>query len=407
MSSRVQVAIIGAGPYGLSLAAHLGAAGVHSRVFGAPMEFWSRFMPAGMLLRSEKVASNLADPHKQLTLDRYLEHRGVTCSSGRVPVQSFNAYGRWFHKQAVRDSDSRNVSRLQATSGGFHLTLEDGEPLEAERVVVAAGIASFAYRPPQFNDLPREVVSHSSEHSHLQEFAGRRVLVIGAGQSAFESAALLREAGAEVEILLRARQVRWLRRAGLDRHLNNAVKFMFPTHGVGRRSTAHIIARPGLYRLLPPNLRTRIDRNAMRPAVSGWVESRISGMQISTGRSVAHAERSAHGVSVRFDDGSERQVNHILLGTGYRVDISRYNFISPELLQKIRRVNGYPELNAHCESSVPGLFFVGATCAYSFGPLLRFVVGSQFCAGVVTEAVAASCTARATRRTVRALWPAT
>jgi predicted ATP-grasp superfamily ATP-dependent carboligase/cation diffusion facilitator CzcD-associated flavoprotein CzcO len=395
MSNPCQVAVIGAGPYGLSVTAHLCAAGIEARVFGRPMEFWTRYMPAGMLLRSEKVASNLSDPGNKLGLDAYFTSEGIDLPSDRVPVEMFNAYGRWFQEKAVPTSDPRNVSRVEAGPDGFHLTLEDGEQVDADRVVVAAGIAPFAYRPPQFSDLPPELASHSSNHNDLSEFDGKRVIVIGAGQSGFESAALLSEAGAEVEVILRAPSVRWLRRRALPGYMDRIARHLFPTHGVGGRRTAHIIARPDLLRLLPPDMRMKIDRKAMRPAVSSWVEPRVGRVRVSAGRTIASAQRSASGVSLALDDGSQRQADHILLGTGYHVDISRYDFIAPELLRSIRRTNGYPELSAGCESSVPGLFFIGASCAYNFGPLLRFVVGSQFCARTVTKAVVASCNARA------------
>jgi cation diffusion facilitator CzcD-associated flavoprotein CzcO len=93
MSSICDVAIVGAGPYGLSAAAHLRAAGVEARVFGRTMEFWERQMPAGMLLRSSWNACHISDPNHRLTLDDYQVNRGTTLGAP-VPLDSFIAYGR-------------------------------------------------------------------------------------------------------------------------------------------------------------------------------------------------------------------------------------------------------------------------------------------------------------------------
>ena len=95
------VAIIGAGPYGLAAAAHLHAAnGLDIRVFGDPMSFWHEQMPRGMVLRSPYVASNIADPERELTLDGYQE---LTKQQLPRPValEQFVDYGRWFQDQAL------------------------------------------------------------------------------------------------------------------------------------------------------------------------------------------------------------------------------------------------------------------------------------------------------------------
>jgi cation diffusion facilitator CzcD-associated flavoprotein CzcO len=207
---QTDVAIIGAGPYGLSAAAHLRAVdGVNVQVFGRPMSFWADNMPAGMRLRSPWVASNLSDPGGRLTLDAF---RAATDQqfSNPVPIESFVEYGRWFQKQVAPDLDPRCVKRVDRVPNGFRLTVEDGTTVSATRVVVAAGIESFPRWPEELKQLSPDLVSHSSKHSDLGRFAGQCVLVIGGGQSALESAALLHEAGAQAEVLMRMPVVRFL-----------------------------------------------------------------------------------------------------------------------------------------------------------------------------------------------------
>src|SRR3954453_21992879 len=165
--STHDVAIIGAGPYGLAAAAHLRSAGLGVRVFGEPMEFWRSQMPGGMLLRSSWDASHISDPEHALTLDKYQEVMGITLPRP-VPLENFVEYGQWFQRQVVPDLDQRKVARVEsAPSGGFQLTLEDGEWFQAKRVLVATGLASFTNRPAQFDGLPHSLASHSSDLSDL------------------------------------------------------------------------------------------------------------------------------------------------------------------------------------------------------------------------------------------------
>src|SRR5689334_16342176 len=233
-----RVAIIGAGPYGLSAAAHLRAIpGMEMRVFGECMSFWERNMPAGMLLRSYWEGSHISDPHGEFTLDQYERARGVQLPRP-VRLDDFVGYGRWVQRQVANPLDSRRVTRIDAAPGSFRLALEDGERISAERVVIATGIASYAWRPPQFDGLPPALAAHSSEHCDLGQFAGKRVVVVGGGQSALESAALLREAGADVEVIVRAPVVHWLRHGSplhswLHRDGNVLRRILYPPSDVG------------------------------------------------------------------------------------------------------------------------------------------------------------------------------
>jgi hypothetical protein len=99
------------------------------------------------------------------------------------------------------------------------------------------------------------------------------------------------------------------------------------------------------------------------------------------------AQPSNGNVSVSLADGSERTYDHVLLGTGYEIDVSRYPFLAPELADQIELEGGYPRLRAGLESSVPGLHFLGAPAAHTFGPIMRFVVGTWYAAPAVTRRV--------------------
>lgn len=382
------VAVIGAGPYGLAAASHLHAAdGLSISVFGEPMSFWERQMPKGMLLRSPYVASNIADPERALTLDGY--QAGTHQQLARpVGLEHFVNYGRWFQQQAFPPLDPRQVVRIEK-NGAFQLELDDGQNVRANRVIVAAGIMPFAWKPSQFRELPSELASHSSEHRDLVRFAGKHVAVVGGGQSALESTALLHEAGAQVELLVRAPRIYYLRRArGLIHQLGPVTKLLFAPAEVGPAGVSRLVSAPNWYRRLPRAVQDRFSVRSLRPAGAAWLQPRLEQLPIALSTNVLSARESSEGmVDLTLTDGSRRRADHVLLATGYRVDISAYPFLPAELLQRIARIGGFPRLSRGFESSLAGLHFLGAPSAWSYGPLMRFVAGTEFAAPELTSAV--------------------
>jgi cation diffusion facilitator CzcD-associated flavoprotein CzcO len=385
--TRCDIAILGAGPYGLSAAAHLAAAdGLDVRVFGEPMSFWEKHMPKGMLLRSPLAGSQLSDPYRALTLQAYAGTSGNHITYP-LPLDRFIDYGRWFHSRAVPNLDSRKVACVEKNGSGLQLRLEDGEIWKARRVLIAAGIVPFAWRPLEFRNLPLALASHSCEHCDLRQFAGKKVAVIGAGQSALESAVLLNETGSDVEVLVRGPNVRWLWRQKWFHTFRPVARLLYAPSDVGQAGLSHLVARPNLFRRLPRSVQDPWAKRAIRPAGAGWLKPRCDSVRITTGRVVRSAVRKGERAALRLSDGTERQVDHVLLATGYRVDISRYPFLSTSLLESIHRVNGYPQLDSAFQSSVPGLYFLGAPAAWSFGPLMRFVAGAEFASKAVTRGI--------------------
>jgi hypothetical protein len=203
-------------------------------------------------------------------------------------------------------------------------------------------------------------------------------MVIGSGQSALESAALLHESGAEIELIVRMDMVRWLWRYAWLHTCKPLARLLYAPSDVGPAGVSHLVERPNWYRRFPRGLQDRLAVIAIRPAGAAWLKPRLDGVPIRTGRRVVSAVASNAGALVRLDDNSTHSVDHILLGTGYRVDISRYPFLDKQLLRSVRRVNGFPCLSRGLESSVAGLHFLGAPAAWTFGPLMRFVAGTDF-----------------------------
>jgi len=379
--------VIGAGPYGLAIAAHLRARQIPTVVFGKPMEFWHD-MPAELYLKSSWSAASLSDPSRLFSLDRYV--RSVEPHPGEpIPLPFFLRYARWFVEHAVPDVDPTYVQSLKRNDRGFRLALADGRTVEADRVIVAVGVRPFAYMPDFARDLPASVCSHTQAHSDFSCFRDRRVAVVGSGQSALEYAALLHEAGADVEVIARG-PVIWINRK-LYEHTGPAKRIFYPPTDVGPPGLNWLIAFPLIVRRLPEKMRLALRRRAMRPAGAKWLRPRVDGRIKTTPNTVVRRATTESGqVRLELSDGSVRVVDHLLLGTGFRPDLQRISLLDDSLRVRVAARRGFPILNEWFESSVPGLHFVGGVAGYDFGPLCNFVAGAKLTARRVARRAAAA-----------------
>src|SRR5260221_1024098 len=376
------IAIIGAGPYGIAASAHLRTIkGLDVHTFGEPMVFWQRNMPKGMLLRSGWEASHIADPNHLLTLDISRAESGKHFTSS-VPLNRFMNYGLWCQRHSIPSLDRRKIFTVEPAARGFRLVLEDGESVLANRVVIAAGISSFIWRPMEFDNLPSALATHTSEHTDFERFRGREVLVIGGGQSALESAALLHETGADVEIVARTREIRWL--GGIvSRTIHRGFgptisKILYAPTDVGPAGISQIVAGPDLVRRFSRPIQDWLRKRSIRPAGARWLVDRLKDVPMHLRRTVVSATSKGNRVKIRLDDGSERDFDHVFIGTGYRVDVSKYDFLDAKHAGSIVRHQGYPRLTDGFETSVPGLHILGAPAVWSFGPVMQFIVCTHY-----------------------------
>lgn len=386
MKVTTDVVVLGAGPYGLSAAAHLNACGLNVRVFGETMSFWDRHMPEGMCLRSPWEASQLSDPAKALTIDAF-EVAMSSPVSRPIPIRRFIAYGRWFQSRAVPNLEQRKVTEIERDAPGFRVALADGEVVRCRRVIIAGGIGPFAVRPPQFAGIPLDLASHSSEQRDLARFRGKKVVVIGGGQSALESAALLHERQADVELIVRNSAVYWTWQRPWLHTFRPVGALLYAWPDVGPAFISHAVAKPSLYRSLPRGVQDSWRFKSLRPNGVGWLKPRLGDVRISPGRGVRSAAIRGKRLELKLSDGSERSVDHVLMATGYRVNVRKYEFLSASLRSALFLVDGCPVLTRGFESSVSGLHFLGAPAMWSFGPLMRFVAGADLAARTMTKAV--------------------
>ncbi|MFD4605425.1 FAD-dependent oxidoreductase [Streptomyces sp. NPDC058464] len=384
------VVVIGAGPYGLSTAAHLKARGLSVRVFGSPMASWAENMPAGMLLKSPPSASVLSAPRPGFTLDDYARQAGESRLSGhdQVPVEMFVRYGRWFAREVVPEVEQVRVLGVDRQTDGFHLKLASGEELRAAAVVVASGMDGFAHVPePLAEFVPEGLVSHTSHHADLGTFAGRDVVVVGGGQSAQESTALLHESGARVQLLVRAQKLVFGAEPTPPPHWQ-------PDTPLGRSWGLYgVVHQAAAFRHLPAATRLRLVKRVLGPFGSWWLKPRLDGLvPVRLGEHITGARRHDGGLLLTTGDGEGRPhtvaAQHVLAATGYQVRLDGVDFLAPELRAGLARTGGFPHLDAGLQSSVPGLYFTGIQAAATFGPLLRFTCGTAFAAPRLAAAVA-------------------
>lgn len=396
--SMLDIAIIGAGPYGLSIAAHLRHQGIPYRIFGRPMDSWLAHMPKGMMLKSDGFASNIYDPENAYTLRHFCAERGIEYSDTGIPVrlETFTAYGLAFKERLVPELEDKLVIGLDRVPDGFLLRLEDGETLTAKRVILAVGITHFQHLPASLAPLPPELVSHSFRHNDITPFRGRNVVVIGGGSSAMDLAGLLHEAGADVQLVARQASLKFHGKPQIGKPRSLWQRIRNPQSGLGPGWRSRFFANsPSSFHFLPERLRLEIVRTHLGPSGGWFSKDKVIGrVPLLLGYTPERAEIQDGGVLLRLrgTDGAKRKIlaGHVIAATGYEVDISRLPFISADIRSKLRTVNRAPVLSSSFESSMPGLYFVGIAAANSFGPVMRFAFGAGFAARHLTRSLTRS-----------------
>lgn len=380
-AGSLDVAIIGAGPYGMSIGAHLRAARVEHRVFGVPMEAWADHMPAGMNLKTDASSSDLSDPEGLATYQRFCAERGIASKGAAVGLATFLAYGRDFASRFAPEAEGKHLVRLDRAAGGLEIEFDDGEKLTARRVVIATGIMPFYHVPQEFRDLPQELFSHSSTYGPLDRLDGREVAIIGAGASGLDLAALLHERGTAVTLIVREPQVTIFGMPGPPRPLLERLRAPSSRLGPGwffRLSEES----PRLVRWFPEAQRQAILRGAFVPAGGYDLQGRVIGrVPLRLGCRVERASERGGRVllQLRGLDGAREEFlcDHLLAATGYRIDLARLEYLSERTKAGLRTTEGSPHLSLDYESSVGGLYFVGPASAYAFGAAMRFVYGAM------------------------------
>ncbi|GEM_PF-82085 len=395
-SEVCDVAIIGAGPYGLSVAAHLRALGVSFRIFGKPLDTWRAHMPKDMLLKSGGFASSLSAPDPASTLKAYCAARSIEYADTELPVSLdlFLEYADWFRATYVPTLEEMNVTALEETPAGYALTLEGAKKALAHHVVLAVGISWFKHIPEELSGLAPDAISHSFDHRDVSHCKGREVIVAGAGASAIDTAALLHDSGASVRILARDTNIRFHTPPSKNRE-SWMRRLRKPSSGIGPGWRSLIcVELPFLFRLLPEAFRLKIVRRHLGPAPGWFMRKRIEGrVETILGYSIEGARMLGERVLLQVKDREHKsktlECDHVIAATGYKPDLARVPFMSADLLARIATTGTAPSVSGNFETSQPGLYIVGPAVANSFGPLMRFMTGAEFVAPHIAKHLAA------------------
>lgn len=395
MSNLCDVTIVGAGPYGLSIAAHLSELGVDYRIIGSPMESWKSKMPKGMLLKSAGFASNLSDPEQAFPLRRFCHEHGSPYDNLDLPIplETFCAYGLEFQKRCVPDVQQQELVSVSAVSGGFELRMRSETSFRTHNVVIATGLNHFHHIPEQLSHLSSEKLSHATDVHDFERFRGQRVAVVGGGASAIDITVLLNEAVGNAQLISRTPALifsgRW-RGSGAHPLLRPLV---LPVSGIGPGWKHRLFADlPWLFRYFPESYRVGIAEQFPSPAAGEPMRDRLASVPLHLGRSLQEARVSGQAVQLRLVamDGSTEVVeaDHVIAATGYRADVHRLPFLSPAILQELHLIGNAPRLSVNFESSIQGLYFVGHASTRTFGPVMRFVFGADFTARRISRHLA-------------------
>jgi cation diffusion facilitator CzcD-associated flavoprotein CzcO len=359
------------------------------------MDTWRNHMPKDMLLKSEGLGTGLFHPSRDSTLKAYCGARGIPYADTAVPISLdlFLEYASWFRKTHVPMLEEFDVTNLEACDAGFALTLEDGRKVIARRVVLAIGITWFRNIPAEIEDLDKSVTSHSYDHRDAAQFRGKDVVVLGAGASAVDLAALLNDSGASVTIVARDSALRYhTPPSPEDGKLWNRIRNPATTIGPGWRSWA-AVKLPFLFRFVPEKLRLEIVKRHLGPAPGWFVRQRVEGkVREMLNCRLDAARMMGKRVLLRITDrrGEARTVecDHVVAATGFAMNLSKVPFIAPSLRPHIATTGAAPKLSGNFETTLRGLYVVGPASANCFGPVMRFMTGAEYAAPALARHLA-------------------
>lgn len=328
------------------------------------MEFWRTSMPAGMLLRS--ACDWHLDPCEIDTIEAFLAERGETPADVEpLSLAFYLEYAEWFRGRKEIEPIPARVSELDVgADGAFSARLDDGSSMTAERVLLAPGFAHFAHVPADLAALiPEGRRSHTVDCVDLEKLSGKRCLIIGGRQSAFEWAALLAEAGASAVHVC---------------HRHDTPSFVESDWSWVNPMLERIAREPRWYRDLSDGDRDELSQRFWREGrlkLEPWLTPRLAhpSIELLPNTAVVSVGEAADGaLEVGLDRGGTRAVDHVVFATGYKVDMARLPYLSERIRARMETEDGFPSLDEALQTTVPGLHVTSLPATRAFGLFFGF-----------------------------------
>jgi FAD-dependent urate hydroxylase len=281
-------------------------------------------------------------------------------------------------------SPSLAITLWQYGSGkrrqGDCAVMNNGENLAAKFVVLAVGFRYFKNLLPDLVKLlPQGRYSHTCDLVDFREIAGKRCLIIGGRQSAFEWAALINEAGAD-EIHLCYRH---------DSPAFTAADWSWIDSLIDTTE-----ANPGWFRSLSQQEKDDIKLRLWaegRLKVEPWLKARVSNGRVKLWpktRIKRCCELPTGDLAVQIDNGQKIIVDGIVLATGYKAELAQMPFLQGStILDRLHIQDGFPQLDEHFQSSVPGMFVTSMPATQQFGPFFGFTIAVRVSARLIGRAI--------------------
>lgn len=393
MSTSTNITIVGAGPYGLSIAAHLKYLGLQFRIVGSPMHTWRTHMPKGMHLKSAGLSATLFDPEKKFSLKEYCRQNDIPYEDEGLPIslELFTQYGIFFQQQFAPHLEEAKLVALKKQDENFELTLDNGDQFISHKVIVAVGIDYFRYIPPVLQKLNKHHFSHSSQHHDLSHFIGQDIAIIGSGSSAIDMAVLLNEIGANPVLFARRTALNFNHKESKTRGVWSHI--MEPMSGLGPGWKNLICASaPGLFRYLPDETRIRIAKDFLGPSGAWFIQERLNKVSLKMGQQIVWVNSTKNKARLLFRDPSSKllevEVDHVISATGYKANLEEISFLDTKIQEQMQLIGNAPRLSKNFESSVDGLYFAGPSTVNNFGPLMRFALGANYTSKKISQYLA-------------------
>jgi len=354
---KTNILIVGAGPYGLSLANYLAHQKKDFLIAGKSMELWREHTFDNMDLRSDVATSTIIHPENKFSFENYClsNNQSIEELKGMLPVTTFRRYLNWCESSYDFDVIPEYVVKIEKNDHGFTSRLKSGAEIVSNKVVMATGVAHHLNIPEDLLNSKSSIkeksktknlkVIHSYDTAEIAHQKNKKVLVIGAGQSAAESIDILLQNKNKVDWHSRTRPIYFKEPLNIPKWLFNI-----------------IVYSAGVVRAIPPAISKRILSIFSATTITPNFQPMMEKIQ-----------RLKH-----LPDLSNYDI--IVTATGYRYDIRYMDFIGDTILKNLKLRKQMPYVNPDFETSIPGLHFIGPIIEQYFGPAMKFMIGAHYAA---------------------------